>query len=151
MPSKTEREENPINGLNFDDVAPMEWLTDYTMEDVADLKTMVKPWYCLYEDLSQKLDMTTVEAMYHFFCFTLLHPGKGVDEFQLDEGQYLVEAHDLLYNDIKGEVFFEARKRTKAFGLFLDNNRQFLFHYRGRHEAGQESSQESSQGTEALC
>ncbi len=67
---------------------------------------------------------------YHFFCFALLHPGKGIDEFQLDKGRYLVEAHDLLYNDVKGDIFFEARKRTKAFGLFLDNNPQFLFQCR---------------------
>ncbi len=107
----------------------MEWLTDYTMADVIDLKTMAKPWYCLHEDLSQKHDMMTVEVMYHF-CFALLHPGKGIDEFQLDKGRYLVEAHDLSYNDVKGDVFFEARKRTKAFGLFLDNNPQFLFQYR---------------------
>ncbi len=62
-------------------------------------------------------------------CIILLHPGKGVDEFQLTEGRYLVEAHDLSYNDVRGNVFFEARKRTKALGLFLDNNPQFLFQY----------------------
>ena len=34
---------------------------------------------------SQGHDTTTVEAMYHF-CFALLHPGKGIDEFHLDDG-----------------------------------------------------------------
>ncbi len=108
----------------------MEWLTDYTMADVIDLKTMAKPWYCLHEDLSQKHNMTTVEVMYHFFCFALLHPWKGIDKFQLEEGRYLVDAHDLSYEDVKGDIFFEARNKTKAFALFLDNNPQFLFQYR---------------------
>ncbi len=129
-PSETQREENPTDGLNFDKVAPMTWLTDYTMADVSDLKTMAKPWYCIHEGLSQGHDTTTVEAMYHFFCYALLHPGKGIDEFHLDEGRYLVEAHELSFNDIKGDVYYEARKRTRAFGLFLDNNPQFLFQYR---------------------
>ncbi len=53
-----------------------------------------------------------------------------IDEFHLDEGRYLVEAHNLSFSDIKGKVFFETRKRTKALGLFLDNNPQFLFQYR---------------------
>ncbi len=56
MPSETEREENPTDGPNFDDVAPMTWLTDYTLAEVSDLKTMAKPWYCLHKDLSQKHD-----------------------------------------------------------------------------------------------
>ncbi len=108
----------------------MTWLTDYTTADVLDLKTMAKPWYCIHEGLSQGHDTTTVEAMYHFFCFTLLHPGKGIDQFHLDEGRYLMEAHQLSFNDIKGDVYYEARKRTRAFRLFLDNNPQFLFQYR---------------------
>ena len=29
----------------------------------------------------------------------------------------------------KGEVYYEARKRTRAFRQFLDNNPQFLFQY----------------------
>ena len=41
-----------------------------------------------------------------------------------------MEAHKLSFNDIKGEVYYEARRRTRAFGLFLDNNPQFLFQYR---------------------
>ncbi len=64
----------------------MTWLTDYTTADMSDLKMMAKPWYCLHEDLSQRHDTTTVEAMYHFFCCPLLHPGKGIAEFHLDEG-----------------------------------------------------------------
>ncbi len=56
----------------------MMWLMDYTMAHMSDLKTMAKPWYCLHEDLSQKHNTTTVKAMYHFFCFALLHPQKGI-------------------------------------------------------------------------
>ncbi len=108
----------------------MTWLTDYTMADVSDLKTMAKPWYCIHEGLSQGHDTTMVEAMYHFLCFALLHPGKGINEFHLDEGRYLVEAHELSFNNIKGDVYYEARKRTRAFGLYLDNNPQYLFQYR---------------------
>ncbi len=37
--------------------------------------------------------------------------------------------HDLSYNDVKGDIF-KAAKRTKAQGLFLDNNPSFLFQYR---------------------
>ncbi len=129
-PSETQREENPTDGLNFHEAAPIAWLTDYIMADVSDLKTMAKPWYCIHEALTQGHDTTTVEAMYHFFCFALLHPGKSISEFRLDEGRYLVEAHKLAFNDVKGDVYCEARKRTKAFGLFLDNNPQFLFRYR---------------------
>ncbi len=108
----------------------MRWLTDYIMADISDLKTMAKPWYCIHDALTQGHDTTTVEAMYHFFCFALLHPGKSISEFHLDEGRYLVEAHELAFNDVKGDVYYEARRRTKAFGLFLDNNPQFLFRYR---------------------
>ncbi len=119
---------------DFRNVTPMKWLTRYTMADVTNLKMMPKPWYCLHEDLTQSHGTTTIETTYHFFCFALLHPGKGINEFQLDQGWYLMEVHDLAYNNIKGDVLFKARKRPKALGLFLDNNSTFLFQYRvGMH------------------
>ncbi len=85
-PSDTQQEENPTDRLNFDDIALMTWLTDYTVADVSDLKTMAKPWYCLHEDLSQGHDTTTLKAMYNLFCFAVIPPpppGKGIDEFHL--------------------------------------------------------------------
>ncbi len=108
----------------------MELLTDYTMMDIVDLKTMAKPWYGLNEDLTQQHDTVTVETLYHFFCFALLNPQEGIDELHLDEKRYLINAHDLLYNDVKGDVLFESQKRTKALGLFLGSNPAFLFQYR---------------------
>ncbi len=41
-----------------------------------------------------------------------------------------MEAHNLVYHDVKGDILFEARKRTKVLVLFLDNNPTFLFQYR---------------------
>ena len=57
-------------------------------------------------------------------------PREGYRRVPPDSSRYLIEAHKLSFNNIKGKVYYKTRKRTRAFGLFLNNNWQFLFQYR---------------------
>ncbi len=85
------------------------------------------PWYSAQGQRSQCHDTTTIEVMYHFFCFALLNTGRGIHQFHMDNDDYMDDAHELSYGHMRGNIFKEAAKRTKALGLFLDNNSSFLF------------------------
>ncbi len=107
----------------------MDWLVRYRFTKVDELKRAATPWYSAQERKNQCHDTATIEVMYHFFCFALHYPRKGIHQFHMEEDSYMEDALDLSCRRIGSDLYRTAAMRTKALGLFLDNNPSFLFQY----------------------
>ncbi len=105
---------------------PMNWVTQYHHTKTVDLKAAATPWYSTQERRSQCHNTVVIEVMYHFFSFALLRPKEGIQQFRMDTDKYINGVSNLMWGHVRGDILTEATKRTKALGLFLDNNPSFL-------------------------
>ncbi len=66
-------------------------------------------------------------------CFTLLKPKEGIHQFRMDSDDNINGVSNLTWSHVRGNILAEATRRTKALGLFLDNNPSFLSQYHTGH------------------
>ncbi len=72
-PAKSDTDDTPMEETNETtnsdpgDIAPMDWIINFTMTDISNLKSKLMPWYCMHGMFSHYHDTTTLEAMNHSF------------------------------------------------------------------------------------